>query len=317
MTTQNTETKESNENYEIIQYFAITIDPLHVGDGGTRLGRVDNSIIRDPGTKIPKVPGSSLNGSARYYTALSLNKLHCAGKGGDDGNKHCGNSDCGVCIPFGFSNNTYSLQGLAHLFDAHIILFPVASMKGPIWVCSPNSLELISKQLEALPSNGFIPIGNELKKVPKLNFGWLLLKNDEGDNQNPVNSILNDTQIPKEIISRSVIVSDNLFSKIVNMNLEVRTSVSINPRTGAAEDGALFTFEAIPRATILKFDILYKSGVSFKINGTSLEIFTSSIVKENVEKGLSYFEYMGIGGMNTRGMGRMKVLNLDKSGGKT
>ena len=33
--------------------------------------------------------------------------------------------------------------------------------------------------------------------------------------------------------------------------------------------------------------------------------------KEHVEKGLKLFATLGIGGMNTRGMGRLKVLNLE------
>ena len=47
-----------------------------------------------------------------------------------------------------------------------------------------------------------------------------------------------------------VIVPDALLPQIINSNLEVRTSVSIDPLTGAAKDGALFTSEAIPRGTI-------------------------------------------------------------------
>ena len=62
--------------------------------------------------------------------------------------------------------------------------------------------------------------------------------------------------IPDIVKKRIVLVSDKFFSQIVNSNLEVRTSVSINPETGAAEDGALFTYEAIPRATFLWFDVI-------------------------------------------------------------
>jgi CRISPR-associated protein Cmr4 len=43
---------------------------------------------------------------------------------------------------------------------------------------------------------------------------------------------------------------------VVNSNLEVRTSVSIDPKTGAAEKGALFTYEAIPRAAFLWLDVV-------------------------------------------------------------
>ena len=52
-----------------------------------------------------------------------------------------------------------------------------------------------------------------------------------------------------------VIVPDSLISQIINSNLEVRTSVSIDPLTGAAKKGALFTSEAIPRGTAFYGDI--------------------------------------------------------------
>ena len=37
-----------------------TLEPVHVGAGGYRLGRVDKTICREPGTNLPKIPGTSL-----------------------------------------------------------------------------------------------------------------------------------------------------------------------------------------------------------------------------------------------------------------
>lgn len=56
--------------------------------------------------------------------------------------------------------------------------------------------------------------------------------------------------LPDIKIEDICIVPDNLIAQIINSNLEVRTSVSIDPLTGAAKDKALFTSEAIPRATV-------------------------------------------------------------------
>jgi len=39
-------------------YYGITLDPLHIGAGGYRLGRVDNTIIRDAASGLPKVPAA-------------------------------------------------------------------------------------------------------------------------------------------------------------------------------------------------------------------------------------------------------------------
>ena len=105
----------------------------------------------------------------------------------------------------------------------------------------------------------------------------------------------------------------------MNDNLEVRTSVAIDPATGAAEDGALYTYEAIPRATILWFDVLYNKpeyfgvrvdGAAEKIRHNQREGEGWRWIKENAERGLAMMEALGLGGMNTRGMGRLKILNL-------
>ena len=47
------------------RYVLMCLDPLHVGTGGTRLGRVDMDIVREPGTRLPKIPGTSLGGAIR------------------------------------------------------------------------------------------------------------------------------------------------------------------------------------------------------------------------------------------------------------
>lgn len=310
-------------------YYSVALDPIHVGAGGSRLGRVDLPIIKEPGTDIPKIPGTSLSGPARAYTALQTNKYlwkddknneySCAGRGGEYGEKHCGNRQpaCPVCIPYGFSKGTgNSMQGLAQFFDAHILFFPVSSMAGPVWVTSPMALEGLGLQQQfKAPDDGFYPLGDQLKTKDKLNFGWLMLK--KGDGWGNIKDDLKNSNVPEGIKQRIVLVSDSLFPLIVNSNLEVRSSVSIDPQTGTAEEGALFTYEAIPRGTVLKFDITYNSGKTFKVGGMELKTegngdVGTSWVKIQVEKGLAQFETLGIGGMGTRGMGRLKILNLEK-----
>ncbi len=317
------------EPYQQVAYYAITIDPVHVGAGGARLERVDLPIIREPGTNLPKIPGTSISGPARTYTAMKTNKYRwkkngevysCAGSGGEGGEKHCGSIDpaCEVCVPYGFSKGSgNSIQGLAQFFDAHILFFPVASLIGTIWVTSPMALEGMGLSSEFQASDdGFYPLGEKIKGKEKINFGWLMLsKKENGKGE------ITDIPVPENVKQKSVLVSDALFPKIVNSNLEVRTSVSIDPATGTAEEGALFTYEAIPRGTILKFDIIYNSGKYFRVNGNRLKTengneVNAEWIRTQVEKGLELFEVLGIGGMGTRGMGRLKILNLIKEAGR-
>ncbi len=303
---------------ELKPYYAIALDPVHVGTGGTRLGRVDLPILREPGTNLPKIPGSTLSGCARLNTALAVGKLQCAGQGGEGGEKHCGcmKPACEVCVPFGFSKGRgRSLQGLAQFFDAHILFYPVTSMVGPIWVTAPAALDGLGCRTPfAQPKDGFIPLGQALQTTTQLNCGWLLLQKEtcKGTKVIPkeVRKIL-----PDNLTKRTVLVGDALFSRIVNSNLEVRTSVSIDPQTGAAEEGALFTYEAIPRGTVFKFEILYNSGKNIRVgrevpsNGNNQAV-DPEWVKDKVEKGLDLFSTLGVGGMNTRGMGRIAVQNI-------
>jgi len=334
-------------------YYCLTLDPIHVGTGGYRIGRVDNTIMREPGTDLPKIPGTGLCGVARAYTAMHFPDKYqrprpikkkmpdgtekeeivydsCAGKGGSEGEGHCGNPDCPVCIPYGFTKKKQSLQGMAQFSDARILFFPVYSMIGPVWVTSPGILKEFNQsvELESRDKIRMIDPGQALEEQGKkhLNLGWLMLELEGEFN-------IDSTKFPyiaDEIKNRLILVSDELFPQIVNDNLEVRTSVSIDPQTGAAESGALFTYEAIPRATVLWFTVTYNNPDLYLITmddgKTRVPIKPPTEwhkqnpnknalqwIIDSVEKGLNYIQFLGVGGMGTRGMGRIKILN---TGGK-
>ena len=73
---------------------------LHIGGSkdDMEIGGMDNPIIRDPMTKLPYIPGSSIKGKLRSL----LEARHCAGKLDDRGNPcGCGREDCPVCKLFG------------------------------------------------------------------------------------------------------------------------------------------------------------------------------------------------------------------------
>jgi CRISPR-associated protein Cmr4 len=342
--------------YTQVTRLGICLDPIHIGTGGYRLGRVDNTIARDPATNLPILFGSSIEGTARTYSAYKLIEddtsikkgehkkeyLDCAGKSVEEGAEQriqCGN--CEICVTYGYSNKKRSLHGMAQFSDARILFFPVHTLVGPVWVTSPqilnelfpgrNAAELESKL--SIDTNGKVEekawICDELRQrnLSKINLGWLYLETISQNDWTPKDWSLNIQnakkcelrQVPQmsEILKRMVIVSDGLFSQVVNSNLEVRTSVSIDPRTGAAEEGALFTYEAIPRGTVMYFSVTFLNPKNFQIlenknsKNSELKILENmQTVKDTVKKGLELFEFLGLGGMGTRGFGRFKVLNL-------
>jgi CRISPR-associated protein Cmr4 len=343
------------KNYQV---FAMTTDPVYIGTGGYTIGRVDNTIVRDPITNVPKIPGSSLAGVWRYYAVLEIfskikddyrnianrkddngtykdvstifinsspkwitnyknNKyirLKCAGQD-DEPNKildesresetgHCGH--CLVCKGFGFSKKDISWQGMIYFSDLNILFFPVFTMYGTRWITTVEKLKEAG-----LNSNNSSPTGNKVftknGNEGYINLGWLYL--EVGKQQHPVslnNSIqFGNFQLNDEDI---VIVPDNLFSQIVNSNLEIRTSVSIDPITGAAKEGALFTSEAIPRGTILYGNIRIFDKSSFVGIDNRLEPLPSIDELEcALKESKHFFETLGIGGMTTRGFGRLKI----------
>ncbi|MBC7218447.1 MAG: type III-B CRISPR module RAMP protein Cmr4, partial [Candidatus Caldatribacterium sp.] len=114
--------------------------------------------------------------------------------------------------------------------------------------------------------------------------------------------------------NRLALVRNHLFAHIVNSNLEVRTSVSINPETGAAEERALFSYEALPRGTVLVWEIIAKNPKHFSIGGQQIKaVCDPAGVHKVAKQAHPYLEHLGIGGMSTRGMGRVKVLYSNKS----
>lgn len=286
--------------------FMRALDPIHIGAGGYRLGRVDNTIIRDPATDIPKIPGTAIAGVIREFTILHKmeNDDECKNKTTEKEKRTCAEEK--VKSYFG----TGESKGMLRFYDGQIIFFPVSSILGTVWITTKELLEYWFIELNDNNGNTItIPDNNHdeayaLKGIDSqkpLNLGWLLLEVDSLDNtfENLLSSKFKHEGI-LDYVQRIVIVSEKLFSHIVNDNLEIRTSVRIDPTTGTAAEGALFTYEAIPRGTVLGFEVV-KDNTREKDN-----------IDIEIEDIFPYFKLLGIGGMGTRGFGRIELLNINK-----
>ena len=290
-------------NYQPERYLIMTLDPLHIGDGGSRLSRVDLSIVREPGTKLPKIPGTSLHGAIRQYAAYHYGDISTAGGVKNQDDKHP------VSYTFGSIKETGGdggQSGRVSISDGHLFLFPVYSLAGPVWITSPSILREFDNSFPVVDLGDTVQLPASLQKHNHLNLGWLMLPRADGCFTLPEKV----KGVPAQIQEKAVLVSDKLFSQIVNSNLEVRTSVRINPVTGAASDGALFTYEAIPRSTILWLDVVEDdfSGNFPKDHAKAKELEHKRPLHV-VTAGLKLAEMLGIGGMGTRGFGRVRLLN--------
>ena len=292
--------------------YARALDPIHIGAGGYRLGRVDNTIVRDPATNVPKIPGTSIAGVVRaFYTVyLMENDNECKSESNEEEKKRCAEEKAKVV----FGDETK--KGVLRFYDGQIIFFPVSSIQGTVWITTKELIdywfgEIKDKNGEKIKipdeiSDDAYPIkGIDTDKL--LNLGWLLLEVKKPEDGKEI-------ALPQEMdkwVKRIVVVSDKLFSHIVNDNLEVRTSVRIDPDTGAAAEGALFTYEAIPRGTVLGFEIGVDNALA-KQRDIGLEV-----VDKIIEAVSPYLRNLGIGGMGTRGFGRLEINLGSNDGGET
>lgn len=72
---------------------------LHIGAGKDtmEIGGVDSPVVRDPVSRLPYIPGSSLKGKMRSLLEFATGKV-------GNGDIHtCNRADCEVCRPFGSS----------------------------------------------------------------------------------------------------------------------------------------------------------------------------------------------------------------------
>ncbi len=360
MTTGTSSTTVKKGLYTQQRFLFMTLDPVHIGAGGYRLGRVDMTITREPGTNLPKIPGTSLAGAARSYAAMRYGKPDVAGQqrefikhNGHNGGK----TTCPIIYTFGTATDTGGPQeqpglpggknqaGTVSIGDAYILFFPVNSLVGPVWVSTVEKvveawgMASLTLPGDANPTNENVVTSLDWDR--ELNLGWLLFGTTTGLKIEPPADVKSQGRSEWDAISgRIVLATPKLFSQIVNSNLEVRTSVSISPLTGAAESGALFTYEAIPRATWLWSDVI-EDDYRLNEDGTSQFPVTERQCKiewikgekgeedkkkkytdnagelldkawreplDVVRAGMKLIKYLGVGGMGTRGFGRMSLL---------
>jgi len=310
-------------NYKRLRYLLMATDPVHIGTGGYRLGRVDNSIIREPGTRVPKIPGTSLHGAARSYAAHLYETPEAAGQ--DHGG--VANPDKNpVCYTFGYikkekgneEDKVTAYSGVVNIFDAHVLLFPVHSMAGrPVWVSTVERLSEAGFNVSGVPEKwdeGAALLTWERRDA--LNLGWLMVGVAGQVTITAPDCWKNDERW--QAVKKIALVQDTLFSHIVNSNLEVRTSVAIDPERGAAKDKALFTYEALPRATFLSCEVVlddYRDGFPDEKCGAGKTAKNNPLPGNKwknpldvVRAGLKMMEWLGVGGMSTRGFGRLAIV---------
>lgn len=306
------------KSWNVSKYLMITVDPLHIGVGGQRLGRVDATVVRDPISNVPKIPGTSISGALKFFFDLALrnngkNNICSSTRGSDKSNDH-NRSECPVCAAFGYTTDKLSMQGILQFSDGNLLAYPINTIAGPVWITTAGRLcDLcgLGDGMEKSPEE-YIPVVPDStvfkeKNVvrPTLNFGWIIMESSK--ESAPVSKAeLEKLNIPARYVDRMVIVPEYVFSNLVNSNMEVRTSVVIDPETGAAKGGGLFTYEAVVKGALFIFELTENdyAAIWSKVKHDKKGASATEMLETNAFPGV---EAVGIGGMTTRGFGRLHI----------
>lgn len=306
-------------------HLLLALDAVHVDTGEMQIGRVDNFILRDPADGCPKIPGSSLHGAirhnaARYATThLDRKYINCAGQIQPE-EEH--DKNCPICWTFGRppaeDDHTSGNRGRVSIYDARITFFPVNTMYGLVYVTTPHLLKWIGLSTDP-------PIDEQVTFLRAyrtdshplpINLGKLMFYQSQVRSctiRSKLSFQNGDQRLANFLQDRLYIVDETSFVSIINANLDVRTSVSIKPEEGTVDLGP-FVSESIPRGAILGFDLGWETEGFPRWIGAGSTIGSWQNALDLVATGLEMIEVLGVGGVVTRGMGRLKWLKRSEEG---
>jgi CRISPR-associated protein Cmr4 len=245
-------------------YFLFTHTPLHVG-AGQSVGYVDLPIQREPHTKIPIVPGSSLKGVLRD-------------KFNGDGNREK--------RYWLFGHDTDEKEkfsaGALLIGEARVLCFPVRSAKGSFaWITCPLVLKRAERDI-GLVNTSFGEIGEkEVVAGSKVTLdGKVVLEEYTftakthaklSELEKELAGLVNDP-VWKELPGRLVIVADGVFTYFAQSGCEIAQHVAIDDETGTAKDKALFNEETVPSETLF-YGVMAEQTIN-GMNGALKELAT-------------------------------------------
>jgi len=306
----------------LITYYALT--PIHVG-AGSSVSYIDLPVQRERHTSFPIMAGSGIKG---VFRALAERELE-TGK---------------VNIIFGPENGSEGSSCVAFT-DAKILLYPVRSVKNTFaWITCPFVLKRFKEDLEStgkekedfsipkvsddkiiVASNSPLIINNNSKSNNNSKYVGLEEFVFDVDNTQNADNLINaiskyipntettknnqnkeTTETTQNLSARFAIVSDNVFTDLVNYAVEVRTRIKIDQTTGTASSGALFTVEMVPSETIF-YSLVFADEPKIKNNSNDNSNNDTNGVINKIKKLIDNNKVIQVGGDETIGLGFVKV----------
>jgi CRISPR-associated protein Cmr4 len=295
----------------LITYYALT--PIHTGSGNS-VSYIDLPVQRERHTSFPNMAGSGLKG---VFRALAKREW---------------NNDNDVDLIFGPEDGN-AISSCIAFTDAKTLLYPVRSVRNIFaWITCPFVLKRFKEDLESagkeiknffipevsddkiiVASNSSLIINNaNLKKVGLEEFVFDIdnFKNVNLDIlENLLKKYIPETDTMKNISSRLAIVSDNVFTDLVNYAIEVRTRIKIDQTTGTAQGTALFTIEMVPSESIF-YSLVFTNDPKTKRkeeNSSNDKSINNAYEVINKIKELIDNKIIQVGGDETIGLGFVKT----------
>jgi CRISPR-associated protein Cmr4 len=296
----------------LITYYALT--PIHVG-AGSSVSYIDLPVQRERHTSFPIMAGSGIKG---VFRALAEREKE-TGK---------------VNIIFGPENGSEGSSCVAFT-DAKILLYPVRSVRDVFaWITCPYVLKRFKEDLASasgktnnfsipevsddkiiVASNSSLIINNNPKKVGLEEFVFDVDNSQIDPNLiNEIKKYILATETTKNLSERLAIVSDNVFTDLVNYAVEVRTRIKIDQTTGTASGKALFVVEMVPSESIF-YSLVFADDPK---NSNNNLVKNVDEVINNIQKMIDNNKVIQVGGDETIGLGFVKVnfINLTKDEAK-
>lgn len=249
----------------------------------------------------PLIPAARLRYSVKYSIAVIFSDRF-----GDKSMDEliegcCGREDCPICGPFGYWKEGREVPGAAEFSDMIPILIPIDTPEGPAWCISHAMIEMLKREgilseddlWILLPPDSLdvqSPLGDGI-----LTLGWMPLRIAHTVpplRPSACDKLLN-MGVPEKALDRTILTSDKVLAHLIRDNPTPHPVRLIDPQTNGITRRLAPLCGMMPSGTVMWFSVGYS-----RRDG----------VIETVEDGISHLEHIGVGGLTSREVGRIKLL---------
>lgn len=314
----------------LITYYALT--PVHTG-AGSSVSYIDLPVQREKHTSFPIMAGSGLKGVFRALAERELEtgkvNIIFGPENGSEGSSCVAFTDAKILLyPVRSVKNTFAWITCPFVLKRfkedlksagkEIENFSIPEVSDDKIIVASNSPLIINNNPTNNNSTNNNSNNNNSKKVGLEEFVFDVDNTQiDPDLINAISKYIPNTETTKNkqnkettettqsLSERLAIVSDNVFTDLVNYAVEVRTRIKIDQTTGTASSGALFTVEMVPSESIF-YSLVFADDPKIKNNSNDNSNDDANGVINKI-KNLIDNKVIQVGGDETIGLGFVKV----------